>query len=138
VRSTPTFPTTSSRFEQLAGDLLPSPTQDQVVATGFLRNSVLNQEGGIERSNFVSKLSSTVMDTLGKAFLGLTVNCAQCHNHKYDPFSQKDYYQLYAFLNNDDESFMEVPTPDQTKKREAILRRSANCRIRPSPGRPTC
>jgi hypothetical protein len=108
-------------IEQLAGDLLPDRTVDQVVATGFLRNSVLNQEGGIEPEQFRVEALVDRMDTLGKAFLGLTMNCAQCHNHKYDPFSQKEYYQLYAFLNNDDESFMEVPTPEQTKKREEIL-----------------
>jgi hypothetical protein len=61
------------------------------------------------------------MDTLGKAFLGLTIACAQCHNHKYDPFAQKEYYQLYAFLNNDDEAFAEVPTPKQQKQRQEIL-----------------
>jgi hypothetical protein len=108
-------------IEQLAGDLLPNSTLDQRVATGFLRNSMLNQEGGIEPEQFRTEALIDRMDTLGKAFLGLTVNCCQCHNHKYDPFAQKEYYQLYAFLNNDDEAFLEVPTADQEKQRNEIL-----------------
>jgi mono/diheme cytochrome c family protein len=113
---------TYDRFvtEQLAGDLLPNPTLDQEVATGFLRNAMLNQEGGIEPEQFRVETMIDRMDTLGKSMLGLTVNCCQCHNHKYDPFSQKEYYQLYAFLNNDDEAFIEVPSAEQTKLREEI------------------
>src|SRR6266566_1364384 len=108
-------------IEQLAGDLLPNPTLEQRVATGFLRNSMLNQEGGIEPEQFRVEALVDRMDTLGKAFLGLTINCCQCHNHKYDPFAQKEYYRLYAFLNNDDEAFLEVPTPELEKKRQEIL-----------------
>ena len=107
--------------EQMAGDLLPGATRDQVIATGFLRNSMLNQEGGIEPEQFRFEALVDRVDTLGKAFLGLTLNCAQCHNHKYDPFSQKEYFQLFAFLNNDDEAFAEVPTARQQNKREEIL-----------------
>jgi len=106
---------------QLAGDLLPNPTLDQRVATGFLRNSMLNQEGGIEPEQFRVEAMIDRMDAVGKAWLGLTIACAQCHNHKYDPISQKEYYQLYAFLNNDDEPSLEVPTPEQQKQREEIL-----------------
>jgi len=108
-------------IEQLAGDLLPNPTVEQRVATGFLRNSMLNQEGGIEPEQFRVEALIDRMDTLGKSLLGLTINCCQCHNHKYDPFAQKEYYQLYAFLNNDDEAFAEVPTPGQEKQRQDIL-----------------
>jgi hypothetical protein len=107
--------------EQLAGDLLPNPTLEQRVATGFLRNAMLNQEGGIEPEQFRTEALIDRIDTLGKAFLGLTLNCCQCHNHKFDPFPQKEYYQLFAFLNNDDESFMEVPNAGQQKKRDEIL-----------------
>ena len=110
-------------LEQLAGDLLPDATLDQKVATGFLRNSMLNQEGGIEPEQFRVEALVDRMDTLGKSLLGLTINCCQCHNHKYDPFSQKEYYQLYAFLNNDDESFIEVPTAKDEKQRKDILAR---------------
>ena len=108
-------------IEQLAGDLLPGPTLDQKVATGFLRNSMLNQEGGIEPEQFRVEALIDRMDTLGKAFLGLTINCCQCHNHKFDPFAQTDYYQLYAFLNNDDEAFLEVPTAEQQRLRQEII-----------------
>jgi hypothetical protein len=107
-------------IEQMAGDLLPDATLDERIATGFLRNSMLNQEGGIEPEQFRVEALIDRMDTLGKTFLGLTINCCQCHNHKYDPFSQKEYYQLYAFLNNDNEAFVEVPTAAQKKKRKEI------------------
>jgi hypothetical protein len=108
-------------IEQLAGDLLPNPTLDQRVATGFLRNAMLNQEGGIEPEQFRVEALIDRIDTLGKACLGLTLNCCQCHNHKFDPFAQKEYYQLYAFLNNDDEGFLEVPTAEEAKQRAGIL-----------------
>lgn len=109
-------------IEQLAGDLLPNATTEQKVATGFLRNSMLNEEGGIDPEQFRIESIIDRVDTVGKAFLGLTVNCAQCHNHKYDPISQKEYYQLFAFLNNDDEPQLEVPTKDQRKQRADILK----------------
>jgi hypothetical protein len=107
-------------IEQLGGDLLPNPTLDQRVATGFLRNSMMNQEGGIEPEQFRIEAMIDRMDAVGKAWLGLTIACAQCHNHKFDPISQKEYYQLFAFLNNDHEPFIEVPTGAQRKQREEI------------------
>jgi hypothetical protein len=107
-------------IEQLAGDLLPNATLEQKVATGFLRNSMLNQEGGIEPEQFRTEAMIDRMDAVGKAWLGLTINCCQCHNHKFDPLAQREYYQLYAFLNNDDEPFLEVPTPEQQKKRDNL------------------
>jgi hypothetical protein len=108
-------------IEQLAGDLLPNPASGQRVATGFLRNSLLNQEGGIEPEQFRVEALIDRMDTIGKSFLGLTINCCQCHNHKFDPFSQKEYYQLFAFLNNDDEAFMEIPAANEQRQRDSIL-----------------
>src|SRR4030095_12844673 len=108
-------------IEQLAGDLLPNPTLDQRVATGFLRNSMLNQEGGIEPEQFRTEAMIDRMDAVGRAWLGLTIACAQYHNHKFDPISQREYFQLYAFLNNDDEPFLEVPTAEQKKQRDEIL-----------------
>jgi hypothetical protein len=108
-------------IEQLAGDLLPHATLDQRVATGFLRNSMLNQEGGIEPEQFRTEAMIDRMDAVGKTWLGLTINCCQCHNHKFDPLSQLEYYQLFAFLNNDDEPFIEVPTPAERQKRDEIL-----------------
>jgi mono/diheme cytochrome c family protein len=106
--------------DQLAGDLLPDPTVADRVATGFLRNSMLNEEGGIDPEQFRNEGIIERMDVLGKSFLGLTVNCCQCHNHKYDPISQKEYYRLFAFLNNDDEPSMEVPDKPTQATREAI------------------
>ncbi len=106
--------------EQLAGDLLPNPTLDQRVATGFLRNSMLNQEGGVDPEQFRVEGLIDRVDAVGKAFLGLTVACAQCHNHKFDPIAQKEYYQFYAFLNSDDEPEIEVPDAKITTKRQEI------------------
>jgi uncharacterized protein DUF1553/uncharacterized protein DUF1549 len=91
-------------IEQLAGDLLPNATQDQIVATGFLRMSMLNEEGGVDPEQFRMDAMFDRMDAVGKAFLGLSVACAQCHDHKYDPLSQEEYYQLFAYLNNDYEA----------------------------------
>ena len=107
-------------IEQLAGDLLPNPTTDQRVATGFLRNSMLNQEGGVDPEQFRVEGLIDRVDAVGKAFLGLTVNCAQCHNHKFDPIRQSEYYQFYAFLNSDDEPEIEVPDETVTAKRREI------------------
>jgi mono/diheme cytochrome c family protein len=107
-------------IEQLAGDLLPNATLDQRVATGFLRNSMMNQEGGIEPEQFRVEAIIDRMDAVGRAWLGLTIACAQCHNHKYDPISQKEYYQLFAFLNSDNEPSIDVPTPEQQNKRDEI------------------
>src|SRR5262249_41908457 len=90
--------------EQLAGDLFPIPTQDQRVATGFLRNSMLNEEGGVDPEQFRMDAMFDRLDAFGKVFLGLSVTCAQCHDHKFDPITQEDYFRLFAFLNNDDES----------------------------------
>ncbi len=110
-------------IEQLAGDLLPNATLEQKVATGFLRNSMLNQEGGIEPEQFRTEAMIDRIDAIGRTWLGLTVNCAQCHNHKFDPISQRDYFQVWAFLNNDDEPFLEVPTTEQQKKRDALSKK---------------
>ncbi|HEY0551218.1 MAG TPA: DUF1549 and DUF1553 domain-containing protein, partial [Verrucomicrobiae bacterium] len=107
-------------IEQLAGDLLPNATLEQKIATGFLRNSMLNQEGGIEPEQFRTEAMIDRMDAVGRTWLGLTIACAQCHNHKFDPLAQREYFQLYAFLNNDDEPFLEVPAPAEQKKREDL------------------
>jgi hypothetical protein len=103
-------------IEQLAGDELPHATQDQIVATGFLRNSMVNEEGGVDPEQFRMDAMFDRMECLGKGVLGLTVQCAQCHNHKYDPFTQEDYYRLFAFLNNDNESQRVVYSPDELMK----------------------
>ncbi|MBM3837457.1 MAG: DUF1553 domain-containing protein [Verrucomicrobia bacterium] len=91
-------------IEQVAGDQLPNPTQDHLVATGFLRNAMLNEEGGVDPEQFRMEAMFDRMDCIGKSVLGLTIQCAQCHDHKYDPIKQEDYYRLFAFLNNDHEA----------------------------------
>lgn len=112
-------------IDQMAGDLLPHPTLEDRVATGFLRNSLLNQEGGVDPEQFRIESIIERMDVLGKAFLGLTINCCQCHNHKYDPISQKEYYRLFAFLNNDDEPELEVPDKYEQPERDVIRHKIA-------------
>ena len=109
-------------IEQLAGDLLPDATQSQRVATGFLRNSMINEEGGIHPEQFRMLAMFDRMDAIGKSILGLTIQCAQCHNHKYDPLTQQEYYQLFAFINNDHEANIPVYTADQQMQRAAIFR----------------
>ena len=89
--------------EQIAGDMLPGANQDQQVATGFLRNSMINEEGGIDPEQFRMEAMYDRMDAVGKSILGVTIQCAQCHTHKYDPIEHADYYRLFAFLNNCDE-----------------------------------
>ena len=100
-------------IEQVAGDLLPNATQDQRVATGFLRNGMVNEEGAIIAEQFRMEGLIDRLDCLGKSVLGLTVQCAQCHTHKYDPITQTEYYRLFAFLNNDYEAMMWVYTDEQ-------------------------
>ena len=112
-------------IEQIAGDLLPNATQDQIVATGFLRNSMLNEEGGIDPEEFRMQAMFDRMDTVGKAVLGFTVQCAQCHTHKYDPLSHREYYQMFAFLNNSHEAQPTVYTPQQQTQRDEIARQIA-------------
>ncbi len=110
-------------IEQIAGDLLPNPTQDQLVATGFLRNSMINQEGGVDPEQFRMEAMFDRMDAVGKSVLGLTIQCAQCHNHKFDPIKQEDYYRMFAFLNNSHESNVAVYTPAEQMKRAEVFRR---------------
>jgi hypothetical protein len=97
--------------EQVAGDLLPNATLDQIVATGFLRCHVTTNEGGtIEEEAYVRNVMDRV-DTNGIVFFGLTLGCAKCHDHKYDPISMKEYYQVFAFFNNLDGGPMDGNVP---------------------------
>ncbi len=109
-------------IEQLAGDLLPNPTQDQLVATGFLRNSMINEEGAIDPEQFRMEAMFDRMDAIGKSILGLTINCCQCHTHKYDPLTQEDYYKLFAYLNDTHEANVATYTPAEQQKRGDIYR----------------
>jgi uncharacterized membrane protein len=119
-------------IEQLAGDLLPNATTAQKVATGFHRNTMLNQEGGADPEEFRVAANVDRVNTTATVWLGSTLACAQCHDHKYDPFSQRDYFQLYAFFNQTtDESRMikgsliedisarlTIPRPDEERLRQ--------------------
>ncbi|MDZ4688017.1 MAG: DUF1549 and DUF1553 domain-containing protein, partial [Planctomycetaceae bacterium] len=106
--------------EQLAGDLLPNATLDQRIATGFHRNTMLNEEGGIDPLEFRFHAMTDRLATTGAVWLGLTVGCAQCHTHKYDPIAHHDYYRLLACLNNTDEPEIEVPVADIVARRKTI------------------
>ena len=86
--------------EQVAGDLLPDPNVDQLIATGFNRNHVINSEGGIIEEEYRVEYVADRVRTLGMAWLGLTIECARCHDHKFDPVSQEDYYRFFAFFDN--------------------------------------
>lgn len=99
--------------EQIAGDLLPDATVEQRVATGFHRNSLVNREGGIDREQLRVEQAVDRANTLGSVWLGLTVGCAQCHDHKYDKISQKEYYQLFAFFNPAEDIEVEAPLPGE-------------------------
>ena len=103
-------------LEQVAGDLLPVVSQDQIVATGFLRNSMINEEGGVDPEQFRMDAMFDRMDAIGKSILGLTIQCAQCHTHKYDPLTQEEYYRMFGFLNNDHEAQRVVHTPEQATR----------------------
>ncbi|MEP7259095.1 MAG: DUF1553 domain-containing protein, partial [Flavitalea sp.] len=86
--------------DQLAGDLEPHATKEAIIATAFNRNTMTNDEGGIIEEEFQTEYVVDRTNTFGSAFLGLTVGCAKCHDHKFDPFSQKNYYELFSFFNN--------------------------------------
>jgi hypothetical protein len=100
-------------IEQLAGDLLPNRNLDTLVATGFNRNTLTNREGGTDPEQFRDEQVLDRAATLGTVWMGLTVGCAQCHNHKYDPISQKEFYQLTAFFNTQEEINIQAPLPGE-------------------------
>jgi len=106
--------------EQIAGDLLPNPTRDQVVATGFHRNTMINEEGGIDPLEFRYYAVVDRVNTTATTWLGLTLGCAQCHSHKYDPISQSEYFQMLAFLNNADEPDYFIPDRNIAQQRARI------------------
>ena len=100
-------------IEQLAGDLLPNATLNQLVAAGYNRNTLTDREAGFEKEMDRVEQVMDRAENLGTVWLGLTVGCARCHDHKYDPISQKDYYQLYAFFNTAREMNVEAPLPGE-------------------------
>ena len=106
--------------DQIAGDLEPTKSLSSRIATGFHRNTQINQEGGIDVEQFRIESVIDRVNTTGTVFLGLTIGCAQCHDHKYDPISQRDYYQLFAFFNNVDEPELDIATPAELARRKAV------------------
>jgi len=106
--------------EQIAGDMLPNATQDQKIASGFNRNTMINTEGGVDAEQ--SRVETIVdrVNTTATVWLGSTLACAQCHNHKYDPFAQKEYYQFFAFFNNSDEPKLDLPTAEQVARKKQL------------------
>jgi len=112
-------------IEQLAGDMLPNATLDQRIATGFHRNTMLNEEGGIDPLEFRFHAMTDRVATTGTVWLGLTMGCAQCHTHKFDPITQKEYYRFMAFLDNADEPEIEIPKPDVVARRQEIEAQAA-------------
>ncbi|KAA5544661.1 DUF1553 domain-containing protein [Roseiconus nitratireducens] len=117
---------------QIAGDLLPDASQDERVATGFLRNSMVNEEGGADPEQFRMEAMYDRMDAIGKSVLGLTIQCAQCHSHKYDPLTQEEYYGMFAFLNNTHDAIVPVYTDLQQQQRRQVLDRvdALECEIK--------
>ncbi|MDB5172720.1 MAG: Protein of unknown function (DUF1553)/Protein of unknown function (DUF1549)/Planctomycete, partial [Phycisphaerales bacterium] len=117
--------------EQLAGDLLPNSTPDQKIATGFVRNNMINFEGGAVPEEYLTAYIMDRVNTTSTVWLGLTVGCCQCHDHKFDPLTQKEYYQLYAFFNRVPENGLDgnkgnagpllaTPTKAQQKQLDAL------------------
>jgi mono/diheme cytochrome c family protein len=120
-------------IEQIAGDMLPGATNEQKIATGFHRNTLLNEEGGADPEEAMWTALVDRVSTTATVWLGSTLACAQCHNHKYDPFTQKDFYRLLAFFDNNayrpqpngsqpvfTEPVLDLPTPEQDAKRKII------------------
>jgi len=121
-------------IEQIAGDLLPNATLSQKIATGFHRNHRTSAEGGIIDEEFRVEYVADRVETTATVWLGLTLGCARCHDHKYDPFPQRDFYRLFAFFNNvpekgfvynfgNEEPFIKAPTAEQQKRLDELDRR---------------
>jgi len=109
-------------IEQLAGDLVPNATIEQKTATGFHRNTLTNKEGGVDMEEFRVAACVDRVNTTGQVWLGLTVGCCQCHDHKYDPLTQREFYQFFAYFNSDREVDIPAPLP---KENAALLQQQA-------------
>lgn len=119
--------------EQLAGDMLPKPSIDQIIATGFHRNTLTNDEGGTNDEEFRTAAVVDRVNTTAQVWMGLTMGCAQCHDHKYDPLSQEEYYKFYAILNQtedadrgDDSPFISVLSPAQQQRKAELEKQVAD------------
>ena len=120
-------------LEQLAGDLLPNPTVDQQVATGFNRCNITSNEGGLIPEEYLVLYTRDRTETAGRVWLGLTANCAVCHDHKFDPLSQKEFYEMSAYFNNTTQGAMDgnikdtppvmlVPAPEDRPRWDAVMK----------------
>ncbi len=119
------MPFTQFTIDQIAGDMLPGATLDQKVATGFHRNTLTNEEGGTDKEEARWETLLDRVNTTAFVWLGSTLACAQCHNHKYDPFTQKEYYRFLAFFDHSDEPRLELLTPEEQAERQAVRDRIA-------------
>jgi mono/diheme cytochrome c family protein len=118
-------------IEQLAGDLLPNPTTDQLIATAFHRNTMTNTEGGTDREEFRTAAVKDRTDTTLQTWMGVTMGCAQCHSHKYDPITNREYYQVFAIFNQTEDADRpdEAPTIETPTPQEATCLASLKTRI---------
>ena len=113
-------------IEQIAGDMLPEATQSQRIATGFHRNTMVNEEGGIDPLEFRFYAMVDRVNTTATTWLGLTLGCAQCHTHKFDPVPHRSYYEMMAFLNNSTEPELSLFTPEQKKQKKITEKQILN------------
>ncbi len=107
-------------IEQIAGDMLPGATEDQRVATGFHRNTMLNEEGGIDPLEYRFYATIDRLATTGTIWLGMTVGCAQCHTHKFDPLTHEEFYRMMALLNNADEPELNLKSTEAFAQQQSI------------------
>src|SRR5579862_703478 len=131
---------------QLAGDLLPNPTTEQLIATGYVRMNLTSDEGGAIEEEFLARNTFDRVDTTSTVLLGLTIQCAKCHDHKFDPIKQKDYYGLYAYFDSTTDKPLDgnellpapaikAPSPDQDAELKAVNREMSELRNRVDPAK---
>ena len=137
--STAICPFDQFTIEQIAGDMLPSATRDQIIATAFNRNHRTSAEGGIVEEEFRVEYVADRVETTSTVWLGLTVGCARCHDHKFDPITQKEFYRLFAYFNNipdrglvynfgNEQPYIKAPTPEQEAKLAALEEEAASAK----------